>query len=73
MSGRSWVYFLKYFTYLFMRYRERGRDIGRGRSRLPRKEFDAALNPRTLGSTPEPKTDTQPLSHPGAPLGLFKT
>ena len=23
------------------------------------------LNPRTLGSLPEPKTDAQPLSHPG--------
>ena len=28
---------------------------------------DAGLDPRTLGSCPEPKADTQPLSHPGAP------
>ena len=28
-------YFLKYFIYLFMRQRERGRDTGRRRSRLP--------------------------------------
>ena len=32
------VGFLKYFIYLFIheRHTERGRDIGRGRSRLPR-------------------------------------
>ena len=27
--------FVLHFIYLFMRYTERGRDIGRGRSRLP--------------------------------------
>ena len=27
-------FFFKYFTYLFMRDRERGRDMGRRRSRL---------------------------------------
>ena len=25
------------------------------------------LDPRTLGSWPEPKADVQPLSHPGVP------
>ena len=25
------------------------------------------LNPRTLGSRPKPKADTQPLIHPGVP------
>ena len=30
-------------------------------------EPDAGLNPRTLGSLPEPKVDAQPLSHPGVP------
>ena len=29
------------------------------------------LNPRTPGSRPEPKTDTQPLSHPGVPIPWF--
>ena len=29
------------------------------------------LDPRTLGSRPEPKADTQPLSHPGAPFSFF--
>ena len=33
----------------------------------PYGEPDVGLNPRTLGSWPEPKVDTQPLSHPGAP------
>ena len=47
-----------------MRDTERGRDIGRGRNRLP----DAGLDPRTPGSRLEPKADAQPLSHPGAPL-----
>ena len=27
------------------------------------------LNPRTLGSQPEPKANAQPLSHPAAPRG----
>ena len=46
-----------------MRDTERGREIGRGRSRLP------------AGSTmwdsipgPEPKADAQPLSHPDVPI-----
>ena len=29
------------------------------------------LNPRTLGSQPEPKADTQPLSHPSVPILKF--
>ena len=31
----------------------------------PRREPDAGLNPRTLGSRLEPKAGAQPLSHPG--------
>ena len=30
-------------------------------------EPDAQLDPRAPGSQPEPNTDTQPLSQPGAP------
>ena len=52
--------------YLFMRDRERDRDIGRGRSRLPAGNH-VGLHPGTPGSHPEPKADTQPLSHPGIP------
>ena len=46
-----------------MTHRERGRDTGRGRSRLP----DVGLDPGTPGSHPELKADAQPLSHPGDP------
>ena len=58
--------------------RERGRDTGRGRSRLHagspvwdsilgRREPSVGLNPGTPGSHPEPKADAQQLSHPGIP------
>ena len=38
-------------------------------------ESDAGLNPGTPGSQPEPKVDTQPLSHPSIPPqdGFAKT
>ena len=45
---------------------ERGRDIGRRRSRLPTGSLMWNLIPK-LGSRPEPKADAQPLSHPGVP------
>ena len=50
------------------------RDTERQREKqAPHREPDAGLNPRTLGSQPEPKADAQPLSHPGAPtLEVFK-
>ena len=57
-----------------MRDTERGRDIGRGRSRLhPCREPDAGLHPGTPGSCPEPKADAQRLSYPGVPVlaGFF--
>ena len=40
--------------------RDRGRYLGRG-------EPDMGLDARTPESQPEPKADTQPLSHPGSP------
>ena len=45
-----------------MRHRLRGRDTGKGRSRL---EPHVGLNPGSPGSCPELKADTQPLSHSG--------
>ena len=36
-----------------------------------RGELTVGLNPRTLGSRPEPKADAQPLSHPSAPIQFF--
>ena len=59
------------FIYLFMRNRERGRDTGRGGSRLPMGNGDAGLDPVTPGSRPEPKADAPPRSHPGAPAQSF--
>ena len=35
-------------------------------------EPDVGLHPGTPGSHLEPKTDTQPLSHLGIPLFIFK-
>ena len=57
--------------FLHERDTKRGRGTGRGRSRLPAGRTNAELDPRTPGSCPEPKADAQPLSHPGAPLGVF--
>ena len=52
-----------------MRKRERGRDRQREKQ-APYVEPDVGLDPRTLGSQPEPKADAQSLSHPGAPTAL---
>ena len=41
--------------------------MGKGRSSSPIGDPDVELEPRTLGSQPEPKGDAQPLSHSGAP------
>ena len=59
--------------YLFIH--ERHTHTQRQRSRQREKqslcgEPDVGLNPSTPGSLPEPKTDAQPLSHPGAPKHL---
>ena len=66
--SRFTSYQLFFFKILFIhkRYRERGRDTGRGRSRLHAGSpmWDC---PGTLGSCPEPKADTQPLNHTSAP------
>ena len=86
MAGRysqdcvlKYIYFLKYkmdffkdFIYLFMRDTERERQRHRQREKqTPCEEPDWGLHPRTPGSRPEPKADTQPLSNPGAlVLGL---
>ena len=49
---------------------ERGRDRQREKE-APCREPDVGLDPRTLGSCPEPKADAQPRSHPSAPHGQF--
>ena len=52
------------------------RDTERQRRRqrekqAPYREPDAGLHPRTPGSCPEPKVDTQPRSHPGIPIPSY--
>ena len=51
-----------------MRNADRGRNIGRRRSRLPHKEPDVGLDPRTPGSQPQLKADAQPLNHTSIPV-----
>ena len=50
--------------------RERGRDIGRGRNRLPARSlmWDSIQDP---GSYPELKENIQLLSHPGIPSSFL--
>ena len=45
---------------------ERGRDTGRGRSKLPARS-PCGTGSWIPGSGPEPKAEAQPLSHPGVP------
>ena len=49
-----------------MRDTERQRHRQREKQ-APCRELDAGLDPRAPRSCPEPKADTPPLSHPGAP------
>ena len=44
--------------------KERKRDRSREKQ-APGRKPDVGLNPRTLGSLPESKADTQLLRHPG--------
>ena len=55
---------IKKIIYLFMRDTQSQRHRQREKQ-TPCRKPDATLDPRTLGSQPEPKVDTQPLSHPG--------
>ena len=55
------------------RHRMREREKERQREKqTPCGGPDAGLDPRALGSRPEPKTEAQPLSYPGAPGIVFK-
>ena len=56
--------------YLFMR--DTDRKHRHREKQVPHGETNVGLDPRTLGSLSEPKTDAQPLSHPGVPEVLLK-
>ena len=58
------IIFLRFYLFIHERHRERQRR--RQREKLaPFGEPDVGLDPRTPGSQPEPKIDTESLSHPG--------
>ena len=62
------VLFFKDFIYLFMRDTDRERQKHKQREKqAPCRKPNAGLDPRTLESCPEPKADTELLSHPGIP------
>ena len=63
--------FLKKIFYLFMRDTERQRHRQKEKQASYR-EPDVRLDPRILGSWPEPVADAQPQSHPGAPSVWYK-
>lgn len=50
-----------------MRDAERKAETWQREKQAPCGELDVGLDPRILGSCPEPKADAQTLSHPGAP------
>ena len=59
-SFKSFFFFFLKILFIHERQRQRHRQ---GPCRKPH----GVLDPGTLGSRPEPKADTEPLSHPGAP------
>ena len=63
----SWRnFFFKCFINLFMRHKRDKQRCRKREKQAPCGEPHEGLDPRTLGSWPEPNADTQPLSHPGA-------
>ena len=50
---------------LFIHEREREAETQAGEKEVPGGKPDVGLDPRTVGSHPEAKADTQQLSHPG--------
>ena len=65
--GIPLFFFLIFYLFIHERHREREAKTQAEREKqASHREPDAGVNPRTLESRPEPKTDAQPLSHPGA-------
>ncbi|KAM8906215.1 sodium/hydrogen exchanger 9B1 isoform 2-T3 [Lycaon pictus] len=55
---------VQFYLFIHERHTERGRNRQREKQASCRK-LDVGLDPRTPRLRPEPKADTQPLSHPG--------
>ena len=51
--------------------RERGRDTGRGRSKLHAPGTDVGFDPGSPEWRPGPKAGAKPLRHPGIPIHRF--
>ena len=66
MPGSEINFYFKGFIYLLMIDTEREAENRQREKQAPCRKPDAELDPRTPGSRPEPKVDTQPLNHPGA-------
>ena len=70
--GTPLTFILFFFRILFIYLTEHKQAEwqveGEGEAGSPiSREPDKGLDPRTLGSRPEPKVDAQLMSHPGAP------
>ena len=61
-------FFLGFYLFFYKRHRKRQRHKQREKQ-APCREPNTGLDPRTLGSHPEPKADAQLLSHPSAAGG----
>ena len=60
------VFFLRFYLFIHERQRQKQRE-----KQAPCRKPNVGLDPRTKGSHPELKADTQLLSHPGTPKWLF--
>ena len=68
-DGQYVVVFLRFYLFIHEKHRERERQRHRQREKQALcEEPDTGLDPRTLGSHPELKADTQSLSHPDVPI-----
>ena len=54
-------FFLRLYLFIHERHRQREKQVPQGKP-------DVRLDPRTPRSWPEPKSDAQPLNHPGVPV-----
>ena len=63
-------YFFRFYLLIHETHTERQRHRQKEKQ-APCREGDTGFDPRTPGSQPEPKADTQSLSHPGVPIYII--